>query len=109
MDELTRRNVRYICFRLRSEEVEGKVAEGDGIMDYVAEIRQHMESQSLFGGWENFGVTWDVDEKAHFVVVSLKKSHESVWNAMVEETAKELPLPDDLPQTKKKKSLWPLS
>ncbi len=91
MDKLTRRNIRYICFRLKTEALEGIEAVGDGIMEHVAEVKEHMADQSDFGGWEKFGVTWDVDEKAHLVVVLLKRSHESAWNKVVAKQAKDLP------------------
>jgi hypothetical protein len=92
MDKLTRRNIRYICFRIQTESKGGENAEGEGILSHADEVKNHMESQSHFGGWDNFGVTWDVDEKAFHVVVLLKKSIESEWNEVVIKEAKDLPV-----------------
>jgi len=97
MNNLTRRNIRYICFRLQTEASGGDASIGNGIMTHAKEIKKHMESQSNFGGWKNFGITWDVDNKAFLVVVLLTKSIESEWNIVVESEAKELP------KTKEKK------
>lgn len=92
MDELTRRNVRYLCFRLKDEALGGVEATGDGILVHVDEVKEHMSEQSDFGGWDKFGITWDVDVKSHFVVVTLKRSLESEWNAVVKKNAIDLPL-----------------
>lgn len=102
MNDLTRRNVRYICFRLRTEALGGVKATGDGILTHVQEIKDHMSEQSYFGGWEKFGVTWDVDEKAYLVVVLLIKSLESEWNAVVKENAIDLPTPEDVKKNHKR-------
>jgi len=91
MEELTRRQIRYICFRLQTE-VRGGVSVKD--IKEAKEVKAHMESQADFGGWEKFGVTWDVDEKAHLVVVTRKKSLESEWDAVVEKEVHDLPLPE---------------
>jgi hypothetical protein len=92
MDKLKRKNIRYICFRLQTEARGGEQAKGEGILAHADEVKRHMESQSNFGGWGNFGVTWDVDEKAFHVVVLLKKSIESEWNEVVIKEAKEFPV-----------------
>jgi hypothetical protein len=92
MDKLTRRNIRYICFRIQTEVSGGEKVKEEGILTHADEVKMHMESQSHFGGWDNFGVTWDVDEKAFLVVVLLKKSIESEWNEVVVKNAKEFPV-----------------
>ncbi|MEX2010501.1 MAG: hypothetical protein WD874_01710 [Parcubacteria group bacterium] len=105
MDKLTRRNIRYICFRLKSEAQGGVKAVGDGIMEHVEEVKEHMSEQADFGGWDKFGVTWDVDEKAYLVVVTLRRSHESAWNKVIARKAKDLPsaITDELPKEEPKK------
>lgn len=91
METLTRRNIRYICFRIQIEEESGKkLAGGDGILLFVPEVKAHMESQNLFNGWAKFGHTWDVDEKAPLVVVSRTSSVHSEWNMVVEKNAREM-------------------
>lgn len=91
MNSLTRSKIRYICFRLQSEKVRGVILDKEGVLTYALDIKEHMEEQDYFGGWEKFGKTWDVDEKAPLVVVPLKKSLESEWNATLKKNAKLLP------------------
>ena len=90
MENLTRRNIRYICFRIQIEEVEGRSSKGDGILTFVSEVKAHMEGQDMFNGWAKFGQTWDVDEKAPLVVVSRTSSLHSDWNKVVERNAKDI-------------------
>lgn len=93
MKNLTRRQIRYICFRLRSAANGGPQIEQEetGVMSYVDQVKEHMESQKDFGGWNKFGKTWDVDEKAHFVVVLRLKSIDSEWDTVIEENAIDFP------------------
>lgn len=107
MDTLTRRQVRYICFRLKTAATGGESASGDGFLEHADEIKDHFESQDDFDGWKQFGVTWDVGEKAHLVAVILKQSHASTWNRILKKEAKpfpSLPISEDLPDSKAKKS-----
>lgn len=93
MEELKRSNIRYICFRLKTESEGGpKASQTDtGVMSHVAEVKEHMEPQDGFGGWEKFGVTWDVDQISPWVVVRRKTSLETEWNKVVAKNARELP------------------
>lgn len=91
MTSLTRSKIRYICFRLQSEKIDGIPLSKDGALKYAIDVKEHMEDQDYFGGWEKFGKTWDVDEKAPLVVIPLKKSLESEWNSILNKTAKPLP------------------
>jgi len=93
MEELTRRQIRYICFRLQTEAEGGPKAKPDkGFMKSVKEVKLHMEKQDDFGGWENFAKTWDVDEKSYLVVVQRKSSIQSNWNEVLKREAKEIPI-----------------
>lgn len=96
MDQLTRRNIRYICFRIQAEVSGGVTApiEPTGIMQHVEEVKAHLEEQDGFGGWNRFGVTWDVDEKYPLVVVGRKSSIQTEWKKTLEKNAKDLPTPD---------------
>lgn len=91
MDNLTRRQLRYICFRIQSEVVDKVAMNREGVLIHAPDVREHMEEQEYFGGWDKFGKTWDVDEKAHFVIVPLKRSLESAWNKVIKKNAKPLP------------------
>ena len=94
MDKLTRRQIRYLCFRIQTGATGGAKAkaEKEGPMQYVDEVKKHMESQDDFGGWDKFAKTWDVDEKAYLVVVLRKSSIQSNWNRTLKEEAKEFPV-----------------
>jgi hypothetical protein len=102
LDQLTRRNIRYLCFRIKAEECGGEKAAGDGILSHLDEVKEHMSDQSDFGGWDKFGVTWDVDEKAHLVVVRLKRSLESEWIAVIKKNAIDFPKPGDVKKRNKR-------
>lgn len=105
MDNLTRRNIRYICFRIQTEALGGSAATktGEGIMQYVDEIKEHMEGQDDFGGWDKFAKTWDVDEKSPLVVVSRISSVQNDWNKILKKEVKELPQKKLLQNDLKKK------
>ena len=89
MKTLTRRQIRYICFRIQTEQSGGAKM---GALPFVNEVKKHLESQEYFGTWINFGKTWDVDEKSFLVAVQRTSSIQSDWNATVEKNAKELPV-----------------
>lgn len=94
LDTLNKRQVRYLCFRLQTEALGGSKAtkEKNGIMSFVDEIKDHMESQDDFGGWPKFAKTWDVDEKSPLVTVKRSSSIQTEWNKVLREEAKELPI-----------------
>lgn len=93
MDKLTRRNIRYICFRIQTEVNGGAKAEKEkeGIMQFVDEVKEHMEEQEDFGGWDKFGKTWDVDDKSPLVAVNRTSSIQTNWNKILKKQAKKLP------------------
>jgi len=93
MNDLTRRNIRYICFRLQTEAEGGNKAtpEETGIMSHIDEIKEQMEAQEEFGGWKKFGKTWDIDEKAKLVAVNRTSSLQTEWNKVLKKEAKDLP------------------
>lgn len=93
IEDLTRRQIRYLCFRLQTEVEGGNKAtrEETGLMSFVDKIKEHMEEQEDFGGWKMFAKTWDVDEKSPLVVVKRTSSIYSDWNKILKEEAKELP------------------
>lgn len=94
MNNLTRRNIRYICFRLQTEAEGGASAEPEetGIMSYVTELKKHLEGQPEFEGWKKFAKTWDVDEKNPLVAVNRNSSIQNDWNKVLKDEAKVLPV-----------------
>lgn len=103
MDNLTRRNIRYICFRLQTEAEGGNKAtpEETGVMSHVEEVKELMEAQPEFEGWKKFAKTWDVDEKAKLVAVNRSSSIQADWNKVLKQEAKELPTPPKKKKTHK--------
>lgn len=96
MDKLTRRQIRYICFRLQIEAEGGNKAQPDKLhLRFVDEVKKHMEGQSEFDGWKNFGKTWDVGNKAPLVIVSRTSSIQTEWNKVLEKEAKEFPVEEE--------------
>lgn len=93
MKGLTKRQIRYICFRLQTEAEGGNPAlpEDRAPMSFVAKVKKHMESQDDFGGWKMFAKTWDVDEKSPLVVIPRISSIYSDWNNVMKKEAKDLP------------------
>jgi hypothetical protein len=90
LEHLTKREVRYICFRLLQEYDGGNDAVDIPFLD---EVRVHLEKEEDFDGWINFGKTWDVSEKSPLVAVRRIKSIASEWNTEVEKTAIDFPSP----------------
>lgn len=88
MDKLTRRQIRYICFRTQTEEAGGAKV---GKLEFASDVKKHMESQDEFDEWKNFAKTWDVGDKAPLVVVLRTSSIQTDWNKVLKEEAKELP------------------
>jgi len=86
LSNLTKRQVRYWCFRFKTEADGIRSAEGapEG-------LKRHFESLEWFTSWKDFTVTWDVVESSPLQIRPLKESAEKIWNRVLEENAKELP------------------
>ena len=93
IEDLTRREVRYLCFRLQTEAEGGNQAtqENEGLMSFVNLIKEHLGDQDDFGGWPKFAKTWDVDQKSPLVTVKRSNSIHSEWNKVLKSLAKDLP------------------
>lgn len=98
MLNLTRRQIRYICFRIQTEEAGNAVAD----VAFAPDVRIHMELQDGFDSWNNFAKTWDVGEKAPLVVVARTLSIQSEWNNVLEKEARVLVEVTDVLGNKKK-------
>jgi len=81
----TRRRVRYWFFRFRTEVTGGAPATGA-----PRGLRAKWEADPYFGGWENFGVTWDLDVEGTRIV-PLRHSLEQTWNNEAWANARDLP------------------
>jgi hypothetical protein len=88
-DELGRRKLRYWCFRFK-QEADGGPSSDDAPLG----LRADLEAAEHFGGWENYGVTWDWDS-AGDRVVPIRYSLEQTWNAEAWASAKPLPLGEE--------------
>ncbi len=82
-----RHDVRYACFRVQKELVEG-VECPDELKDKVKEV----EGMEGFEGWKNFAVTWDISTPDPIQVVKRMWSIEQEHNQMLERVA--IPLPN---------------
>jgi hypothetical protein len=85
MSDTPRRELRYWCFRFKQETDGGAPATGA-----PAGLRAELEADEFFGGWANFGVTWDWDSTGHRVV-PLRYSLEQQWNAEAWASARPIP------------------
>ena len=90
-NELTRRQVRYWCFRFRTASEKG----GAPALGAPRGLRKRFEEHAHFGGWENYGITWDVSDTDPFTLVPLRISLEVQWNTEAMASARELPKPKD--------------
>ncbi len=86
LSELSRRQVRYWCFRLHTESI--GAAKADGCPEG---LREHFEAHMWFPGWKKFGISWDVHPDNPLDIVPLKRSLESTWNAEALASARDLP------------------
>lgn len=95
LEDLNRRQIRYILFRLMTEKDGGAKAtkEKAGPMQYVELVREHFEPQDDFGGWLKFAKTWDVDQKSPLVAVPRVSSIHTEWGKVVSQETKVLPAP----------------
>jgi hypothetical protein len=71
---MTRREVRYQLYRIRTSE------EG-GSSHKAKDLKEYYERQKAFTTWSGFARTWDVgDEGYHYEVVERKYTEEQEWN-----------------------------
>ena len=79
--ELTKRQIRYLLFRLRTEELGGAKAP----TKFPRGFKKTFTDQSKFRGWVGFSVSWDVDDDSPWTIVFREKSIEEEWNAILKE------------------------
>ena len=72
------RKVRYWCFRFKNEATGGASADGA-----PAGLREIFEGQKEFKGWEQFGVTWDVNKGDMVATVPRLYTLEEEWEAVL--------------------------
>lgn len=80
LEDLPRSQVRYWCFRFRSE-AEG-ISKATGA---PRGLRKHFEGQAGFPGWALFGESWDVGSDDPLVMVARRHSIHEEWNALLRE------------------------
>lgn len=93
LTDLSRRQIRYLCYRLQTEAEGGNKAtpEDSGVMSNISLVKEHMEDQDDFGGWSKFAKTWDVDQRSPLVTVRRNSSIHTEWNRTLSKLAKALP------------------
>jgi len=86
---MTRRQIRYWFFRFHA------VAVGDDKSittdDAPPGFSEEWEAHPYFGGWDKFGINWDLAPGSTSIIVPLRYSLESEWNREVSASARELP------------------
>lgn len=87
MTKLTRHDVRYWCFRFRTAAEPG----GNSAGGAPPGLRKQFEKDPHFGGWENFGMTWDVATEDPYRIVPLRFTLEQTWNTEAYASARDLP------------------
>ena len=87
MFDLTRKRVRYFCFRIQNE-VEG----GAPAPEIPEGFKEYFEEQELFTGWENFAATWDVTKDDPFKLYKRRFTIHEEWNATLRAVVPELPV-----------------
>lgn len=86
LENMLKRQVRYWCFRFRTEtEEDGATAD-----DAPKGLRERFEEMEWFQGWSKFGITWDVHDEDPFRIIPLKISLQDQWNAVIEKKVPEL-------------------
>ena len=104
LTSLTRRQIRYLCFRLQTAAEGGSKADPEegGLLKHVLAVREHMEDQDGFGGWKTFAKTWDVDEKSPLVVINRTSSVQSEWNKVLKKESRDLPSVEEVKKQARK-------
>jgi len=85
-EELSRRQIRYWCFRFKTEAEGGPPATGA-----PRGLRQRLEGEDAFEGWRKFAITWDVDEDEPLVVIPRNFSVWEDWDRTLRRVVKPLP------------------
>lgn len=95
-----RRQVRYWCFRFKTEESGACKADGA-----PKGIRKHFEDNDYFLGWKNFNESngWDVSHTEPLELVPLRMGSDDAWNKELEKSIKELPKKEEKKKSTKKK------
>lgn len=93
LNELSKRSVRYWCFRYQNEAQGGAKATGS-----PRGLKKYFEALDLFealGGWSMFADKWDVNEQSPLEIVVRKKSITQQWREDLIDGA--MPLPGAAP------------
>ena len=104
MENLTRSQVRYYCFRIQTE-----LASGTDAGNIPDGLKEHIESQDFFQSWEEFGETWDISEAKKGKIftnpldVTLRTyGIQEEWQRTIEREARELPIKTEKKKKKRK-------
>lgn len=90
LKKLSRSQVRYWCFRFRTELEEGVKAAGA-----PRGLRPHFEKMEFFalaGGWAEFASRWDVAYQDPLRMVARISTIWQDWNSKLAEVVPELPI-----------------
>lgn len=85
-ENLPKRQIRYWCFRFKTEADGGARATGA-----PRGLKKHLEDSDGFEGWKRFAISWDVDEENPLVVVPRNFSVWEDWDRTLRRVVKPLP------------------
>ncbi|GAH00147.1 unnamed protein product [marine sediment metagenome] len=71
---LSRREVRYHLYRIRTYEEGGSSHKANALKEYY-------ERQKGFTNWSGFARTWDVGDEGHHKIVEREFTEEQEWNS----------------------------
>jgi len=86
LSDLSRRDVRYWCFRFQTEINDGTSSKGA-----PRGLKRCMEHQEEFRGWREFAKSWDVSLTQPLVVVERYFSVWEQWEAKLKRNVSPLP------------------
>lgn len=84
---MNRRQIKYLCARMRTE-ADGGAKRPE---DMPEGFEESFEKQKNFRGWASYSVTWTVDADDPWKIVLLDKSLEEEWNELLLEKVPVLP------------------
>lgn len=80
-----RRVIRYCIARKKTFALGG--APISEAMDTFLSFYRATQWYQIIGGFSQYGITWDIGEKAPFNIVPLEESHDDAWNKIITEQA----------------------
>ena len=79
LKDLTKRQIRYLCFRLRTE------AQGGVKADNIPKgFKENFEKQECFTSWDKFGDNWDINISNPTQAISRNATIHQEWRTQLD-------------------------